>query len=169
MTNEQKVMLLRSHSEIVYSNGKLLDYKLYGDLNKKKRYFVEKQEYTGQNYNQVQNFLYKRALFGLGIYNKQELKELTPKEKSKVISLHNRTRKELNKLKQQLVIKQSNYFFSLFPNSALAKDILDNPFIDPKLGNKFSFSDFGIKKEHVIDLLIEVNVLPKNFHQINAR
>lgn len=169
MNEEQNIMLLRSRSEKIYSKGQLLDYKHYGDLGKKRRYFVEKQEYTEQSYTKVQNFLYKRALFGLGIYNKQELRELSPKEKEHIVSLQNRTRKELNKLKQQLVIKKSEGIFKLFPKSTLVQAILDDPFIDPKVGNTFSFRDFGIKKEHVIDRLLHAGILPKDFHNAGVR
>ena len=71
MIKAQLIEQLRSRSTKVYSNGKLLDnYRLYGDQ-KRKKYYVEKQQYDENSYNQVQNFLYKQALFGLSIHNKR--------------------------------------------------------------------------------------------------
>ena len=169
MMKAQLIEQLRSRSVKVYSNGKLLDdYRLYGDQ-KRKKYYVPTQEYDENSYNQVQNFLYKQALFGLSIYNKRELAEMPPKEKGKISKLRERTQGELNILKQKLIIERSNALLELFPNSPLAQTILTDDYVDPELENKFSFRDLGIKKEEVISRLCKARILPENFHQINAR
>jgi hypothetical protein len=157
---------LRSRSTIVYSKGQLLeDYKLYGD--KRRKYYAEEQVYENERYNQVQNFLYKRALYGLNLYNKREIRELKPYEKHQIQKVTNRTNKLLNVWKQKLIIKRSNELFELFPNSPLAQDLIKNKRVDPKLRNKFTFGDLSMRKEDVIDKLLEAGILPKNFYNIN--
>lgn len=169
MTKAQHIELLRKHSVKVYSNGKLLDdYRHYGDQQRKK-YYLPKQSYDEKSYNQIQNFLYKQALFGLGIYNKRELAQMPPKEKSKITKLRERAQGELNILKQKLIIEKSNALLELFPNSPLVQTILNDDYVDPTLENTFSFRDLGIKKEDVISRLCEAEILPQNFYEINAR
>jgi len=48
-------------------SGKLSEYQLYGNPNQR---FVE---YERDEFNTYQNFLYKRALFGLSVYSADEL------------------------------------------------------------------------------------------------
>ena len=168
MTKAQQIEQLRKRSTKIFSNGKLLnDYRRYGDQ-KRKRYYAPKQVYDKNSYNQVQNFLYKQALFGLGIYNKRELANMPKKEKSKISRLRERTQGELNILKQKLIIEKTNVLLELFPNSPLAQKILNDDYVDAGLENKFSFRDLGIKKEHVVSRLCKARILPENFHQINA-
>jgi hypothetical protein len=117
----------------------------------------------------VQNFLYKRALFGLDVYKKREIREMHPKERSKIARIHRRTQRELNSFKQQLVIQKSNVLLSVFHKSPLAQKILQESDTIPDLDNKFSFGDLGIKKEHVVERLHQAGILPSNFYEINAR
>jgi len=167
MKKEQQIERLRSRSEKVYTNGQLLDYKIYGDK-KLRRYYTPEQQYDTDSYNQVQNFLYKRALFGLNIYNPNEVKELTPKEKFKIISLQHKAVKEMNVLKQQRIIQSTNNILALFTQSTLAQAIIDDNYVNPKLSNKFTFSDLNIKKDQVVARLHKARVLPENFYQIKS-
>jgi len=167
MMKAHKIEQLRSRSTIVYTNGKLLnDYRLYGDQ-KRKRYYLPRQEFERNPFNQVQNFLYKRALFGLSIYNKDEINEMHRKKKSKIRSIHLRTQKELTLWKQSIIIKTSNEFLKLFPNSPIAQEMIKDSSIDPLLSNNFTFQDLGIKKEHVVERLLDIGILPSNFYEIN--
>lgn len=168
MIRNQQLEQLQKRSEKIYSNGKLLDYKLYGDIYQKRRRYVPPQQYEN-TYNQVQNFLYKRALYGLNIYTDKELQEMPRNIKNKIIKVYKRANKEITLLKQSLIIERSNALLSLFPNSPLAQDILNDDFVDPNLTNKFKFSDLGIRKEDVIEHLHSAGVLPENFYEINAR
>ena len=167
MAKSNRIEQLRSRSEKVYSNGKLLDYKLYGDRGKRR--YLPSQQYENQILNPVQSFLYKRALKGLDVYNKKELKELDPNEKHKVIKLYSRTQKELNMWKHKLTIEATNDLLELFPNSSLAKAIIKDDYLDVKTENAFSFRDLGIKREDIIAQLHKTGILPDNFYEINAR
>jgi hypothetical protein len=167
MMKEQIIEQLKSRSTIIATKGQLLEqYKLYGDQ-KRKRYYSPRQEYEKSPYNDVQNFIYKRALFGLSVYNKTEISKMHFNKKSKINRIHQRTQKELNIWKQLLIIKSSNKFLELFPNSPIAQEIIKDSKTDPLLSNNFTFGDLGIKKEHVVERLYEVGVLPRNFYEIN--
>ena len=167
MAKSQDIELLRSRSEKVYSNGKLLDYKLYGD--RRKRSFLPPQQYEKHPLNPVQDFLYKRALIGLKVYNKKELRELLPIEKSKIIKRYSDTQRELNIWKHRLAIKASNEILELFPNSPLAQAIIKNDYIDAQTISEFTFRDLGIKKPDIIKRLHTVGILPNDFYEINAK
>jgi hypothetical protein len=167
MAKTNRIEQLRSRSEKIYSNGKLLDYKLYGDRGKRR--YLPPQQYENQILNPVQTFLYKRALKGLDAYNKKELRELDPVEKHKVIRLYSRTQKELNMWKHKLTIEASNELLELFPNSPLANAIIKDDYLDVQTENSFSFRDLGIKREDIIAQLHKVGILPNNFYEINAK
>lgn len=169
MMKNQIIEQIRNRSEKIYSNGKLLDYKLYGDIYQKSKRRVPPPQRYENSYNQVQNFLYKRALYGLNIYDDKEIREMPRDIKNKIIKVCKRANKEITLLKQSIIIERSNEILALFDRSPLAQDILNDSFVDPGLHNKFNFSDLGIKKEDVIARLHDTGVLPKNFYEINAR
>lgn len=168
MKKIEPIELLRRRSEKIYADGTLLNYTLYGDQHCK-RYYLPKQEYDVNIYNDVQNFLYKQAMFGLNAYTQKEIAEMPKKKYHKIIRLYTRTKKEVNIIKQSLVIKHSNQIFNLFPNSSLLRTIMQDDFVDPTVNNKLSLTDLGIKKEFVINRLYTVGILPNNFHQINTK
>jgi len=167
MKKDQQIERLRSRSEKVYADGKLLDYKLFGDKNIRK-YYVPEQRYDTDSFNQVQNFLYKQALFGLNIYKPEEVKALAPKERFKIISLQHKAVREINVLKQQRIIKRTNNILALFTKSALAQSIINDDYVNPVLTNRFTFDDLGIKKAQVIERLHKARILQENFYQIKT-
>ena len=163
MAKSKDIEQLRSRSEKVYSNGKILDYTLYGDTQRKKYY----QQYDRSPYNQVQNFLYKRAMFGLSIFEQEEIKTMHPEKRHRIIKVHKRTQRELNIWKQKIVKKNTDQFLKLFPNSPLAQDLLIESTIDTKFKNKLSFKELGIDKEQIVDKLHKAGILPTNFYELN--
>ncbi|HUV84337.1 MAG TPA: hypothetical protein VMV86_01430 [Methanosarcinales archaeon] len=162
MTNPHKIEQLRGRSEKVYSNGKLLDYNLFGDVEQKKYY----QHYDRSPYSQVQNFLYKRAIKGLRIFTKEEVDAMHPKKKRRIIKTHRRAQKEIAILKQVAINKSTNKFLELFHHSPLAQDIIKSTFLAPKVKNEFSPEDLGITKDVIIERLHEIGILPKTFYEI---
>jgi hypothetical protein len=69
-------------------------------------------------YSQYQNYLYKRALYGLNSLSEDELDTMCSKKKQRIINVYKRAQKVLNILKQQATNNYSNYVFKLFfPNS----------------------------------------------------
>ena len=121
-------------------------------------------QYETDGYSQYQNYLYKRALYGLDALSEQELATMCSKKKQRVINVYKRAQIVLNKFKQQVTIQYTNFLFkSLFPKSPFTDYLLSETETDEKFKNTLSFKDLGISKQHIISLFIEQGILPKNF------
>lgn len=121
-------------------------------------------QYETDNYSQYQNYLYKRALYGLDALTEQELATMCSKKKQRVINVYKRAQVTLNKFKQQVTIAQSNFIFkTLFPNSPITDFLLANTEIDENFKNTLTFKDLGITKEQIITIFMSEGILPKNF------
>jgi len=146
--------------------GSLEDFQLYGSQINDKKY----TEYEVDPYNQYQNFLYKRALFGLKMYSPEEIAQMTAERKSRIVKLHRRAQKILNVYKQEVVNQFTNNIFTkYFPNSSITKALTGElNFTDPEYINKMDFKFLGISKESVINKLIREKILPKNFYELKS-
>jgi hypothetical protein len=166
MIKDQLINQLRSRSEIVYTNGEILDYKLYGD--RKKRHYTVHPAYESDALNPRQVFLYKRALKGFDVYTKKEIRAMSKDDRRKIVKLYKRTERELTLWKHKLTIAASNEILALLPKSRLAKSLLDYDCLDVNSENSFSFKELGINKNDIIKQLHTVGILPNNFYDINA-
>lgn len=138
-------------------SGSLENYQLMND-----RPTVMKYETDG--YSQYQNYLYKRALYGLDALSQQELAAMCSKKKQRVINVYKRAQVVLNKFKQELTIHYTNMFFkTLFPKSPLTDFLLSETETDEKFKNTLTFKDLSISKEQIITIFISEGILPKNF------
>ena len=121
-------------------------------------------QYETDGYSQYQNYLYKRALYGLDALSQQELATMCSKKKQRIINVYKRAQVVLNKFKQQLTIQYTNLFFkTLFPKSPLTDFLLSETETDEKFKNTLTFKDLNISKEQIISIFIEEGILPKNF------
>tara|TARA_R110002124_G_scaffold45322_3_gene137363 strand:+ start:37 stop:543 length:507 start_codon:yes stop_codon:yes gene_type:complete len=136
--------------------GKLEDYQLY----KKNTY----TKYEVDKYSLYQNYLYKRALYGLKSLNIEELELMCNKKKYRINSVHRRAQRALNLVKQRKVITITNNFFkTLFPNSNFTNALINNTETDEKFRNNLNFKDLKIDKDQIISTFINEGILPKNF------
>lgn len=134
--------------------------------------------YKGRNYannqadsfNNYQNFLYNRALFGLAMYSQDEIKEMHWDKRKRIIKVHKRAQTVLNLWKQEIVVGLSNIFFkSIFPRTEITKQLVeDKEPTDPNFTNKMSFKTLHITKEQIVNRLIKEGVLPINFKELKA-
>ena len=121
-------------------------------------------QYESDGYSAYQNYLYKRALYGLDALTEKELATMCSKKKQRIINVYKRAQITLNKFKQQLTIKYSNLIFeTLFPNSPMTQFLLADTETDEKFKNTLTFKDLGITKEQIITIFILEGILPKNF------
>jgi hypothetical protein len=129
-------------------------------LNSNKTYM----SYETDGYSQYQNYLYKRALYGLDALSEQELATICSKKKQRVINVYKRAQVTLNKFKQQVTIQYSNFVFkTLFPNSPITSILLADTEVDEKFKNTLTFKELGITKDQIITIFINEGILPKNF------
>jgi hypothetical protein len=120
--------------------------------------------YQQDRYNQYQNYLYKRALYGLSALTQDELATMCSKKKQRVINVYKKAQVVINKLKQQTTISYTNFIFeTLFPKSPITQALLAETETDDTLVNKLNFKDLGIEKSQIITIFIAEGVLPKNF------
>ena len=120
--------------------------------------------YETDQYNQYQNYLYKRALYGLSALTQYELATMCSKKKQRVINVYKKAQLVINKLKQEATIKYTNFIFeTLFPNSPITQALISETETDDSLINKLNFKDLGIEKRDIITIFIAEGVLPKNF------
>lgn len=128
-----------------------------------------KQVYEKDPYNSRQNFLYKRALIGVGVYNSAEIADMSNDKLKRINKIHRKTQTVLNLWKQEVLIGKSNKLIAgLFsvPQYGLLKEILNDTAIDKEFVCTLSFKDLGITKNSVINRLITEKILPKNFYEL---
>jgi hypothetical protein len=121
-------------------------------------------QYEQDSYSQYQNYLYKRALYGLDSLTEIELATICSKKKQRVINVYKRAQTILNIAKQKATIQYTNLFFkTLFPNSPVTQFLLKEIETDEKFKNTLTFKDLNLGKEEIITIFINEGILPKNF------
>jgi hypothetical protein len=121
-------------------------------------------QYEQDKYSTYQNYLYKRALYGLDALEQKELATMCSKKKQRIINVYKRAQNVLNVFKQKLTIEYTNKLFeALFPKSNLTKAFLEYTEIDEKFKNTLTFKDLNVTKDDIISIFIAEGILPKNF------
>jgi hypothetical protein len=120
--------------------------------------------YQTDGYSQYQNYLYKRALYGLDALSEQELATICSKKKQRVVNVYKKAQVTLNKFKQQVTIQYSNFVFkTLFPKSPITSILLADTEVDESFKNTLTFKELGINKDQIITIFMAEGILPKNF------
>jgi len=121
-------------------------------------------QYEQDKYSVYQNYLYKRALYGLDALTEQELVTTCAKKKQRISNVFKRSQFVLNTYKQKATIEFTNRIFtSLFPTSKLTKELVTLNDVDEKFKNTLTFKDLNIDKDKIITIFIAEGILPKNF------
>jgi len=121
-------------------------------------------QYESDGYSQYQNYLYKRALYGLNALTQEELASMCSKKKQRVLNVYKRAQKVLNVFKQKVTIQYTNEIFkTLFPKSPWTDDMLTYVETDEKFVNTLTFKDLNISKKDIITIFMSEGILPKNF------
>jgi hypothetical protein len=139
------------------------------DYQKFPKRFNSQVIYERDRFNPYQNFLYKRALFGLSIYSKEELDVMHYSKKKRINNVHMRAQGILNVWKQQLMHEfVSKFLSSIFHHSKFVKDYTEKfaDVIDDTYISKTEFRDLGVSKENIIEKLIQEKILPHNFYEL---
>ena len=146
--------------------GKFSDQQIHGNSHNNRRYGIIQHD----SLNNYQNFLYNRALYGLAVYSKEEIKEMRWDKRKRILKVHQRSQKVLNLWKQRIVIDWSNQFFKkLFPKASITQALLNMTETDSEYVTKMSFSDLGITKAQVISKLVAEGILPPEFYTLKQQ
>lgn len=125
-------------------------------------------EYEKDSYNNYQNHLYKRALYGLSAFSQEELATMCSKKKQRVSKVYMKGQNVINLYKQKLTNAYSNFIFkTLFPESPLTQFFMETEETDVEFKNTLTFKDLGITKDKIIGVFINEGILPKNFHELD--
>lgn len=125
------------------------------------------QVYEQDPYNASQNFLYKRAMFGLSVYTPEELSKMAEPKKRRIKKVHRKCQLVLNLWKQEISIGWTNEMFRhYFGEHPALKIFFDNTETDPKFVNKLNFKDLNITKDMIVERLYKAGILPPNFYSI---
>lgn len=136
--------------------GKLAEYQTVA-----KNLYVK---YEQDKFTAYQNYLYKRALYGLNGMTQDELAKTCEKKKHRINKVYLKGQNVINLYKQKLTVAFTNTLFeTLFPHSPITAFLLNNTDTDVNFKNTLNFKDLNIKKEDIICIFIEEGVLPKNF------
>jgi len=120
--------------------------------------------YETDKYSAYQNYLYKRALYGLDALAQEELANICSKKRQRIINVYKKAQIILNKFKQRLTIAYSNQIFEkFFPESPITQFLLADNEIDERFKNTLTFKDLSVTKDQIISIFIAEGVLPKNF------
>ena len=121
-------------------------------------------EYEQDYYNSYQNYLYKRALYGLSAITEDELSTMCSKKKQRIVNVYKRAQDVLNVAKQKATIYYTNLLFkTFFPESPMTQAILNCNETDVKFKNSLTFKDLNLSKTQIISIFIAEGILPKNF------
>ena len=121
-------------------------------------------QYEQDKYSVYQNYLYKRALYGLDALTQQDLSTMCSKKKQRILNVYKRSQAVLNTHKQKLTIEYTNRIFTtLFPKAKLTKELVTINDVDEKFKNTLTFKDLNIDKDQIISIFIAEGILPKNF------
>lgn len=160
MNKSQKISQVENRNERHTYSGKFKDFQAFGNSYKGQRYSNLERD----PYNKYQNFLYKRALFGLKNYPETEVKAMHPQKRERIERVNKKAQRELNLWKQERLIAMTNKILSIFKKDSLAGAMINlysKP--DPKYICKMNFKELGIEKDDIVNRLIEKKVLPNNF------
>jgi hypothetical protein len=138
--------------------------KLKQDIN---NYMLEPGKYQvfeQDKYSPYQNYLYKRALYGLDSLSVEELNSMCSKKRSRILNVYNRAQIVVNNYKHKVTKQLTDKLLSsLFPNSSLISEITRYDEIDSNYKNTLTFKDLSIHKDQLVDQFIMEGILPKNF------
>jgi len=114
-------------------------------------------------FNDNQNQLYKRALYGLKHFSEEEILKMHPKKKKRIRKVNIKAQKSLNLYKQAKANNYLNNFLKCyFPNHRIGNfDIIDSNYICKK-----TFKELKISKKEIIELFIKEGILVNNFYEI---
>ena len=171
-------MILKTHLSEIKKKYQLIE---YWKLNEYQHnpVPVQQMEYETAKYTPHQNLLYKRALFGLSVYKKEEVKRMYGQKRKRIKKVHAKTQRILNAWKQELTIELTNPIFDFLiisakdvgynePGLNFIRNMRECNDIDDRLENTLTFRDLGISKDQIINKLIEYKILPYNFREIEA-
>lgn len=126
--------------------------------------------YDTDGLNSYQNYLYRRALYGIKSLPQEEVERMCAAKKRRINSVYIRAQRVLNIYKHKITKSITDKFLnSLFPNSLVTNALVNYTEVDEVELNRLSFKDLGIDKSDIVDLFIKEGILPNNFKELSVQ
>jgi hypothetical protein len=156
----------------------------YGDANKHQfmQYetpaHVKKIQLQGTvKYQKIEEFkltpkqkdVYAKTVYGFKAYTKEELNALSEQARIDVTVTYSKVQRILRNWKQDITFSNLDRFMlALFPNSPVVKAMCaaTGHIDDIPKEDEILFKELGIRQEHIIAKLMQVELLPKNFYEL---
>jgi hypothetical protein len=119
--------------------------------------------------NPKQKDVYAKTIHGFKAYTQQEISALSEQARLDVRTNYSKVQRILRNWKQDITFSNLDRFLlALFPNSPVIKAMCTTTghIDDIPEEDEISFKELGIKQEHIIAKLMQVELLPKNFYEL---
>lgn len=113
-------------------------------------------------FSNYQEKLYKSRLYGLGVYSKYELRNMSISDKIFIQSQHEKSKRMLRNWKLKIINSRSDMIIeTLFTHSKVAKKFTS--LRCNKMEPDINFSELGLSKKEIAQKMIQTGLLPRNF------
>jgi hypothetical protein len=125
--------------------------------------------YGAPTYSKKQNELYSRLLVGKNAYTNEQWYALNQTKKRRILKVHKKAQQIFNIWKQEIMLKT---IFITKENKTVSYGLLkifnaiNDVEPDPNFKCKLHWSELGIKKENIIEKLMQERLLPANFYSL---
>lgn len=119
--------------------------------------------------NSYQYFLYRRCLFGLDVYPKEEIELMGKFIKGRIMRIHYKSLEVLNLFRQRVLIAITDKLVrDMFSQWTRAEFLLGRTEPHPKFKCELSFSSLGITREKIARELVDKTCLPSDFYSLTV-
>jgi hypothetical protein len=170
--NEQKSISANSNGIVVsYGENNKHQFMRYDFIKKIQQEGTVKYQKIEENVLKLspkQQDIYSKVVYGFTAYSIHEINVMTEEQKRNVKITFTKAQRILRNWKQDITFTNvDNFLLALFPNSKIVKHLANTKgHLDELEDETFSFKELGLKKIDIINKLLEVGLLPKNFYQL---
>jgi hypothetical protein len=117
--------------------------------------------------NKTQLRLYNEAVYGFKAYSNEVIMEMRPQHIKRIKEIHLKAKDVINSYKIELAnLNMDNFLSKMFPNSKLAKTMVQTKGIEPDIKISLSLKDLKVSTENLAKRLVQYRVLPENFFNL---
>lgn len=119
--------------------------------------------------NRFQKILYNHAMYGLKCYTPEQIKAMTYVQKMAITDVYEQAQFKLNMWKLQLIHEKIGSFLTtLFHRSEFARQMATYPKkVSSWEKTTITFRQLGIRRKQIIQKLIEWEILPVQYYELN--
>lgn len=128
---------------------------------------TKKYQHIEFQLNRTQLKLYNEAVYGFKAYTNETIMEMRPHHIKRIKEIHLKAKDVINNYKIELAnLSMDNFLSKMFPNSKLAKTMVQTKGIEPDIKISLSLKDLKISTENLAKRLVQYKVLPENFFNL---